>query len=89
MKALVLKMDAKTDDVVYLRAVDLINHPSCISFRIISLDNTDECVMGSIREEVADFMSRDPILERLEGDRWYAMEDALVDFIYNILGGRN
>ena len=88
MKALIIKMDAKTDEIVYERARGVIEHPSCESFRIVSLENTEQCTRGSIREEVACFIDRTPVFTKLRGVSYYETEDALTDFIINILGGK-
>lgn len=44
--------------------------------------------MTPIRHKVVDFMNKTPIFERLEGNKWYEVEDALTDFLSNDFGIR-
>ena len=37
--------------------------------------------MGTIREQVIDFMEHNEQLTKLKGENWYKMEDSLVEFI--------
>lgn len=41
----------------------------------------NECTAGSIREKVAEFIDKSPVLSKLKDNAYYAMEDALVEFI--------
>lgn len=41
----------------------------------------DECLPGSIRSAVAEFIDNSPLLSQYRGDKYYQLEDALVDFI--------
>lgn len=42
--------------------------------------------MSDVRAEVISFMENMPILERLQGEPWYKVEDGIVDLICNIIG---
>ena len=44
--------------------------------------------MTPIRSKVVEFMEATPIFERLTGEKWYAMEDTLTDFLTNNFGIR-
>ena len=44
--------------------------------------------MTPIRNKVVEFMEATPIFERLTGEKWYAVEDALTDFLTNNFGIR-
>lgn len=41
----------------------------------------NECTAGSIRQKVAEFIDKSPVLSKLKGEDYYDMEDALVEFI--------
>lgn len=41
----------------------------------------NECTAGSIRQKVAEFIDKSPVLSKLKGESYYDMEDALVEFI--------
>lgn len=43
----------------------------------------DECAVGTIREKVAQFIDKTPVLSKFEGEQYYDLEDALVGFIEN------
>ena len=44
-------------------------------------DFWDKCEPGSIRHAVAQFIDHSPILSRYKGDKYYAIEDGIIDFI--------
>lgn len=39
------------------------------------------CTHGSLREKVAEFIDKSPLLSKLKGDKYYDLEDEIVDFI--------
>lgn len=41
----------------------------------------DTCQPGTIREAVVEMMNGIPALDRLSGDKWYEVEDAIVNLI--------
>lgn len=49
------------------------------------LDALQQCTTDSLREKVAIFMDNDSNLSKLTGKKYYEVEDALVEFIANIL----
>ena len=43
----------------------------------------DECSNGSIRENVALFIDSSPLLSKFKGEKYYQLEDSIVEFIEN------
>lgn len=42
--------------------------------------------MDKIREKIIDFMEHNPVTSKLKGDKWYTMEDALVNLFCKMTG---
>lgn len=42
--------------------------------------------MDKIREKIIDFMEHNPVTNKLKGDKWYTMEDALVNLFCEMTG---
>lgn len=42
--------------------------------------------MDKIREKIINFMEHNPVTSKLKGDKWYAMEDALVNLFCEMTG---
>ena len=49
--------------------------------------NTEICESGTLREKVADFIEHNEVLCKLHGEKYYYVEDSLVDFISNLNKG--
>ena len=49
--------------------------------------NTEICQPGTLRERVANFIEHNEVLCKLYGEKYYYVEDSLVDFINNLNKG--
>ena len=47
--------------------------------------NTEICELGTLREKVADFIEHNEVLCKLRGEKYYEVEDAIVDFINTMI----
>lgn len=46
--------------------------------------NTEICEPGTLRAKVADFIEHNEVLSKLHGEKYYYVEDSLVDFIKHL-----
>lgn len=49
------------------------------------MSNLEMCSNGNLRERVASFIDTTPSISNFKGDKYYALEDALVDFVANLI----
>lgn len=50
---------------------------------MIDYEFWNKCANGSIRNDVAEFIDNSPLLSHYSGDKYYELEDAIVEFIFH------
>ena len=53
-------------------------------FMVDNFEDTEICEPGTLRAKVADFIEHNDVLCKLHGEKYYYVEDSLVDFIKHL-----